>query len=126
MVVAAWATACPTKNTSVRSQQTPLMATHGVSWAAKGGRAVAPAVPGGRMVVDMDGDTSYAQSGLSAWYAQSGLSEDLSIHGVLTAGMPLALSTWSGRTGLSELPLLAALTNWRDGASRVQLVALRP
>ena len=56
-----------------------------------------------------------------ACYAQAVLSEDLSIHGVLAAGMPLALSTWAGRTGLSELPLLAAPTNWRDWASRVQL-----
>lgn len=40
-------------------------------------------------------------------YAQTVLCEDLTVNGVLSAGAPLALSTWSGRTGLSELPPLA-------------------
>jgi hypothetical protein len=40
-------------------------------------------------------------------YAQTVLCEDLTVNGVLAAGAPLALSTWSGRTGLSELPPLA-------------------
>jgi hypothetical protein len=56
-----------------------------------------------------------------ACYAQVVLCEDLSVNGVLAAGMPLALSTWAGRTGLSELPLLAAPTDWRAWARRVRL-----
>lgn len=40
-------------------------------------------------------------------YAQTVLCEDLTVNGVLAAGVPLALSTWAGRTGLSELPPLA-------------------
>jgi hypothetical protein len=37
-------------------------------------------------------------------YAQAVLCEDLSVNGVLGMELPLALSTWTGRTGLSELP----------------------
>src|SRR6266545_2490152 len=48
-----------------------------------------------------------------ACYAQVVLCEDLSVNGVLAAGTPLALSTWVGRTGLSELPPLAEPTDWR-------------
>ncbi len=61
-------------------------------------------------------------------YAKVVLCEDLSINGVLAAGAPLALSTWAGRTGLSELPALAAPTDWRVWARRVRLDlrALRP
>jgi hypothetical protein len=61
-------------------------------------------------------------------YAQIVLCEDLSVNGVLAAGAPLALSTWAGRTGLSELPALAAPTDWRVWARRVRLDlrALRP
>jgi len=56
-----------------------------------------------------------------ACYAQSVLCEDLSINGVLAAGAPLALSSWIGRTGLSELPPLAGTTDWRGWARRVRL-----
>ena len=61
-------------------------------------------------------------------YAQIVLCEDLSVNGVLAAGSPLALSTWAGRTGLSELPLFAAPTDWRAWARRVRLDldAVRP
>src|SRR5947199_2207819 len=45
-----------------------------------------------------------------ASYAQVVLCEDLTVNGVLAAGTPLALSTWAGRTGLSELPPLARST----------------
>lgn len=56
-----------------------------------------------------------------ACYAQVVVCEDLSINGVLAAGTPLALSTWVGRTGLSELPPLAGLTDWHAWARRVRL-----
>jgi hypothetical protein len=61
-------------------------------------------------------------------YAQIVLCEDLSVNGVLAAGAPLALSTWAGRTGLSELPAFATPTDWRAWARRVRLdlPALRP
>jgi hypothetical protein len=63
-----------------------------------------------------------------ACYAQAVLCEDLSVNGVLGAGMPLALSTWIGRTGISEIPSLADPTSWLPWAQRVQLNvgALRP
>jgi hypothetical protein len=54
-------------------------------------------------------------------YAQTVFCEDLSVNGVLGAGTPLALSTWAGRTGLSELPPRARATNWRAWAHRVRL-----
>jgi hypothetical protein len=61
-------------------------------------------------------------------YAQAVLCEDLSVNGVLAAGPPLALSTWAGCTGLSELPAFATPTDWRAWARRVRLdmAALRP
>ena len=54
-------------------------------------------------------------------YAQIVLCEDLSVNGVLAAGTPLALSTWVGRTGLSDLPPLAGPIDWRAWAQRVRL-----
>ena len=56
-----------------------------------------------------------------ACYAQVVLCEDLSVNGVLGAGAPLALSTWIGRTGVSEIPSLADPTSWHAWAGRVQL-----
>ena len=56
-----------------------------------------------------------------ACYAQAVLREDLSVNGVLTAGTPLALSTWAGRTGLSELPPLAGPSDLHAWARRVHL-----
>jgi hypothetical protein len=56
-----------------------------------------------------------------ACYAQVVLCEDLSVNGVLNAGTPLALSTWIGRTGVSEIPSLADPTSWYAWARRVQL-----
>ena len=63
-----------------------------------------------------------------ACYGQVVLCEDLSVNGVLRAGAPLALSTWAGRTGLSALPPLAGLADWRAWARsvRLDLAALRP
>jgi hypothetical protein len=63
-----------------------------------------------------------------ACYAQAVLCEDLSLNGVLAAGTPLALSTWAGRTGLSELPPLAGSADWHAWARRVrlELADLRP
>lgn len=64
----------------------------------------------------------------AACYAQVLLCEDLSVNGVLAAGKPLALSTWVGLTGLSELPPLAGPTDWHAWSRRVQLdlARLRP
>jgi len=63
-----------------------------------------------------------------ACYAQAVLCEDLSVNGVLAARTPLALSSWAGRTGLSELPPLAGPTDWPAWARRVRLdlAELRP
>jgi hypothetical protein len=55
-----------------------------------------------------------------ACYAWAVVGEDLSIS-VLAARAPLALSTWRARTGLSELPPLAALADWRGWARRVRV-----
>jgi hypothetical protein len=54
-------------------------------------------------------------------YAQVVLCEDLSVNGVLGAGKPLALSTWAGRTGLSEIPPLVGTIDRRAWAHRVRL-----
>jgi len=56
-----------------------------------------------------------------ACYAQVVLCEDLSVNGVLGAATPLALSTWIGRTGVSEIPWLADPTSWRAWARHVRL-----
>jgi hypothetical protein len=56
-----------------------------------------------------------------ACYAQAVLCEDLSVNGVLATGTPLALSTWVGRTGVSEMPALADLPDWRAWAQQVRL-----
>src|SRR5258707_6103687 len=53
-----------------------------------------------------------------ACYAQVVLCEDLSVNGVLRARTPLALSTWFGRTGISEIPWLADPSGWRASARR--------
>jgi hypothetical protein len=54
--------------------------------------------------------------------------EDVSVHGVLAGQAPLALSTWAGRTGLSELPPIDRSVDWRPWAHRVRvdLARLRP
>jgi hypothetical protein len=46
--------------------------------------------------------------------------EDLTVNGILAARTPLALSTWRGRTGLSELPPLMAPIDWRSWARSVR------
>lgn len=43
------------------------------------------------------------------------------MNGVLGAATPLALSTWIGRTGVSEIPWLADPTSWRAWARHVRL-----
>src|ERR1700736_6278812 len=55
----------------------------------------------------------------AACYAQVVLCEDLSVNGVLGGGTPLALSTWFGRTGVSEMPSLADPISWHAWARRV-------
>lgn len=56
-----------------------------------------------------------------ACYGQIAVCEDLSVNGVLAARTPLALSTWAGRTGLSELPPLGEPTEWHTWAHHVRL-----
>lgn len=60
-------------------------------------------------------------------YAQVVLCEDLTISAGLGGTSPLALSSWAERTGMSELPPLAAHTDWEgwEGRVRVDLVAVR-
>jgi hypothetical protein len=62
-----------------------------------------------------------AASPAGACFAHVVLCEDLSVNGVLAAGKPLALSTWVGRTGLSEIPPLTEPPEWRAWARRVRL-----
>jgi hypothetical protein len=63
-----------------------------------------------------------------ACFAQIVLCEDVSVNGVLAAKPPLALSSWAGRTGLSELPPLVGQAAWHAWARRVRLdlAALQP
>jgi hypothetical protein len=63
-----------------------------------------------------------------ACYAQVVLCEDLAVNGVLATGKPLALSTWIGRTGLSEMPPFTGTINWPAWGRRVRLdqAQLRP
>jgi hypothetical protein len=56
----------------------------------------------------------------AACHAQAVLCEDLTVNGVLACRAPLALSTWHGRTGLSELPLLCAPIDWSVWAVNVR------
>jgi hypothetical protein len=56
-----------------------------------------------------------------ACYAQVVLSEDICVNGVLSGGTPLALSTWAGRTGVSEIPTPIDSRNWRAWTRRVRL-----
>jgi hypothetical protein len=71
---------------------------------------------------------SVGNAPIGASYAEIVVCEDLGVNGVLAARAPLALSTWAGRTGLSELPPLAGSADWRAWASRVRLdlARLRP
>jgi hypothetical protein len=57
----------------------------------------------------------------AACYAEALLCEDVSVNAVLAGGRPLALSTWAGRTGASELPPLAGPVDWSAWAQRVEL-----
>ena len=57
----------------------------------------------------------------AACYAEALLSEDVSVNGVLAEGRPLALSTWAGRTGASELPPLGGPVDWPGWARHVEL-----
>jgi hypothetical protein len=57
-----------------------------------------------------------------ACYAQIAVCEDVSVQSALAVGLPLALTHWAGRTGLSELPPLAGPIDWRAWTSRVRLI----
>ena len=65
---------------------------------------------------------------IGASFAQVVVCEDLTVNGILAARAPLVLSTWAGRTGLSELPPLDRTGDWRPWAHRVRvdLARLRP
>ena len=60
-------------------------------------------------------------------YAQVVLCEDLTVGAGLAGTVPLALSSWAGHTGLSELPALAVRTDWSgwEARVRVDLAAVR-
>jgi hypothetical protein len=60
---------------------------------------------------------------VAACHAQAVLREDLTINGFIAVRKPLALSTWRGRTGCSELPRLGAPIDWRTWARRVRFDA---
>jgi hypothetical protein len=57
----------------------------------------------------------------AAWCAQVVVCEDLAVNGVLAKGSPLALSTWVGRTGLSEMPPPVGTGEWLAWTRRVRL-----
>jgi hypothetical protein len=57
----------------------------------------------------------------AASFAQAVATEDLTVNGILAAGEPLALSTWAGRTGLSEPAPLADPAGWAPWAGRVRV-----
>ncbi len=53
-------------------------------------------------------------------FARALLHEDLIVNGVLASRRPLALSSWSGRTGLSAVPVLASNADWASWARHVR------
>jgi len=63
----------------------------------------------------------------AATYAHIVLWEDMGVHGLLQDRPPLSASTWTDRTGLSELPPLDRPGHWEDWGRRVRvdLPALR-
>lgn len=76
----------------------------------------AAAAPLGRRGAPRGGPASLA----AARYAEAVLEEDVGVSAVLAGGPPLALSTWAGRTGASELPPLAGPVDWTAWAGRVE------
>ncbi len=54
-------------------------------------------------------------------FARALLHEDLTVNGVLASGTPLALSSWSGRTGLSAVPVFASNAEWASWARHVRI-----
>ncbi len=78
--------------------------------------------------VDQLGDAADGRCAACACFAQAVLCEDLSVNAVLAGRQPLALSSWAGRTGMSELPRLAGPADWHAwGRSvRLDLSRLRP
>jgi DinB superfamily len=64
---------------------------------------------------------------VGATYAHVVLWEDMGLHGLLQGRPPLYAGSWSGRTGLSELPPLDRPGHWEDWSRRVivDLPALR-
>jgi hypothetical protein len=66
-------------------------------------------------------DAVGTSASIAALYAQLVVHEDFSVNGVLAGVKPLALSSWAGRTGLSELPPLGGRAEWRDWAREVRI-----
>lgn len=64
---------------------------------------------------------------IGANYAHVVWSEDLGTNVMLKGGKALGMTTWAGRTGLSDLPPLAPTASWHEWARRlrVDLPALR-
>jgi hypothetical protein len=78
--------------------------------------------------VDQLADAAHDRYAACACFARAVLCEDLSVNGVLAVRQPLALSSWAGRTGMSELPPLAGPADWRawERSVRLDLGRLRP
>lgn len=66
-------------------------------------------------------DEAIVDDRAAAPYARVTVCEDVIINGVLGGGKPLALSTWRGQTGLSELPPIANPRGRCVWASRVRI-----
>lgn len=78
--------------------------------------------------MDQLAETAPHRCAVCACFARAVLGEDLSVNGVLAERQPLALSTWAGRTGMSELPPLVGPADWRAWERSVwlDLGRLRP
>lgn len=64
---------------------------------------------------------------IAAQYAHVVVSADMGVNGLLKGSAPLAMSSWAGRTGVSELPpmgLHSTLDQWAERA-KIDLAALR-
>ena len=66
-------------------------------------------------------DEAIIDARTAAPYARVTVCEDVIINGVLGGGKPLALSTWRGQTGLSELPPIPNPGGQCAWASRVRI-----
>ena len=81
-----------------------------------------------RVHAGLDARSDRAIAPMAAHYAAVLMCEDVIVNAVLGGQMPLALSTWRARTGLSELPPVACGRERHAWAARVRVdvSALRP